>query len=88
MIKALWFHDGESGYQVGKYGVISIIEFDYKGSMAYYPWFRVDMENGDVKELNSMFVEEVVYKKESSDSTSEERGEIDTEKTDNQAGKG
>jgi len=72
MIKAIWFSNGEQGYQVGKYGVISITEFDYAGSMGWYPWFRVELEN-EIKELNSMFVEEVVCEKENSDSTGEER---------------
>ena len=81
MIKAIWFDSGEQGYEVGKYGVISITEFDYAGSMAYYPWFRVVMEDGYTKELNSMFVEEVV--RESSDSTGEERREVSTEETNN-----
>ena len=64
MIKAIWFSNGEQGYQVGTRDVVSITEFKYAGSMGYYPWFRVDMGNGDVKEVNSMFVEEVVYERE------------------------
>ena len=60
-IKAIWFHDGESGYQVGKYGVISITEFEYAGSMGWYPWFRVTYQNEfNVRELNSMFVDGII----------------------------
>ena len=63
-IKAIWFQNGEQGYRVGKYGVVSTTEFDYTGSMGYYPWFKVTFENGEICERNSMFVEEVVYEKE------------------------
>lgn len=81
-IKAIWFSNGEQGYRVGKYGVISIIEFKYAGSMGWYPWFRITIEN-EITERNSMFVEEVVYEKENSDSTGEERRKVSTEETNN-----
>lgn len=63
MINAIWFCNWESGYEVGKHGVLSITAFEYAGSMGAYPWFRVELEN-KVLEVNSMFVEEVVYEKE------------------------
>ena len=81
MIKAIWFSNGEQGYQVGKYGVISITEFDYTGSMGHYPWFRIETEHG-ITERNSMFVEEVVYEVENSDSTGKERRKVSAEEAD------
>lgn len=66
-IKSIWFQNGEHGYSVGKVGVISITEFDQRGSGGYYPWFQVTVEDNKkriVREVNSLFVEEIVYEEE------------------------
>ncbi len=85
-LKSIWFQNGENGYTVGKVGVQSISQFDQNGSSGHYPWFRVVVEYNKktfIREVNSLFVEEVVYERENCDSTSEERRTINTEEADN-----
>ena len=48
-------------FKVGYNDVVEISKFDYEGTCGYYPWYRVVFENGNIYEINSLYVEWIAY---------------------------